>query len=182
VTEKETEQVQILVDSTGLEIKTSENSNEKLKSELEFEKISEIIKSTFEIENPELKEVPKPWKTEYYSLLDSTKVKSFKRYSDFLIIEYDNAKISESEFDKIKTIAKKSINNKKELFNYYLVFSKGGTSFNLVNKWIVTHQLRCNMYPEDYEIDKQMTSEFEKLNYEVDWIRTYCGWGKMEIK
>ncbi|MDG4715327.1 hypothetical protein [Winogradskyella marincola] len=179
-TEKETEQIQIVTDST--EFKTAEKQIEKIKPELEFQKISETIKTNFGIENPKLKEVFKPWKTEYYKLIDSTKVKSFKHYSEFLIIEFENQTDSDIEFKKIKTIAEKSLKDKKELFDYYGIFSKGGISFNKVDKWIIAHLLRCNMYPKDYDIDKKFTSELEKFDSETDWIRSYCGWGKMEIK
>jgi len=182
VTEKETEQGEIVIDSIGLKIKTVEKQIGKVKTKLEFEKLSKIIKSNFEIENFELKEIYKPWEKEYYTLIDSNTVKSFKMYSDFLIIEFDNSLISESEFDKIKTVAKKSLINKKELFDYYGVFRKGGVSFNQIDKWIIVHFLRCNMYPKDYEIDKHFTSELENLNLELDWVRLFCGWGKLELK
>ena len=181
-TEKKTEQVQIIVDSTELKVKTTEKAIANIKPELEFRKISETIKMNFGIENPEFKEVYKPLEMEYYTLIDSTKVKSFKKYSEFLIIEFENQNDSDIEFKKIKTIAEKSLNDKKELFDYYGVFSKGGISFNKVGKWIIGHFLRCNMYPKDYEVDKKFTSELEKLDSELDWIRTYCGWGKMELK
>ncbi len=180
MTKNETEQVQIVVDPRGLEIKTTENPNGKLK--LEFEKISDIIKSTFEIEKPEYKKVFKPLKMEYYTLIDSTKVNSFKKYSEFLIIEFENQNDTDNEFKKIKTIAEKSLKDKKELFDYYGIFSKSGISFNKVDNWIIAHLLRCNMNPKDYEIDKKFSSELEKLDSEVDWIRSYCGWGKIEIK
>lgn len=158
VTKKKTEQVQIVVDSTELKVKTTEKQIEKIKPELEFQKISEKIKMNFGIENPEFKEVYKPLEMEYYTLIDSNKVKSFKKYSEFLIIEFENQSDSDIEFKKIKTIAKKSLNDKKELFDYYGIFSKGGISFNKVDKWIIAHLLRCNMYPKDYEIDKRFTS------------------------
>ena len=181
-TEKKTELVQIVVDSTELKVKTTEKEIANIIPELEFRKISETIKMNFGIENPEFKEVYKPLEKEYYTLIDSNKVKSFKKYSEFLIIEFENQNDSDIEFKKIKTIVEKSLKDKKELFDYYGVFSKGGISFNKVDKWIVGHFLRCNMYPKDYEIDKKFTSELEKLDSEIDWIRTYCGWGKIEIK
>ena len=162
-TEKETEQIQIIVDSTELKVKATEKQIEDIKPELEFQKISEIIKMNFGIENSDFKIVFKPLEMEYYTLIDSNRVKSFKKYSEFLIIE-------------------KSLKDKKELFDYYGIFSKGGISFNKVDKWIIAHLLRCNMYPKDYDIDKKFTSELEKLDSEIDWIRSYCGWGKMEIK
>lgn len=179
-TEKKTEQVQIVADST--EFKIAEKQIEKIKPKLEFQKISETIKTNFGIENPEFKEAYKPLEMEYYTIIDSSKVISFKRYSEFLIIEFENQTDSDIEFKKIKTIAEKSLKDKKELFDYYGVFSKGGISFNKADKWIIAHLLRCNMYPKDYEIDKKFTSELEKLDSEIDWIRSYCGWGKMEIK
>lgn len=182
VTDKETEQVRTVVDLTELQIKTIEKPDEKIKTELEFEKISEIIKSNFGIENPEFIKVFEQLEMEYYTLIDSSKVKSFKKYTEFLIIEFENSTDSDYEFKKIKTIAEKSLKDKKELFDYYGIFSKGGISFNKADKWIIGHLLRCNMYPKDYDIDKKITSELEKLDFEVDWIRSYCGWGKMEIK
>ncbi|GAA3592638.1 hypothetical protein Q4Q39_05705 [Flavivirga amylovorans] len=182
VTEKETEEVQIVVDSTELIIKTDEKQNGKSKSKLKFEKISETIKSTFKIENLELKEMYKPLKDEYFTLIDSNKVKTFKRYSEFLIIEFENPSDSQNEFNKIKTVAEKSLKDKKELFDYYGIFWKGGISFNQTDKWIIAHFLSCSMYPKDYEIDKQFTTDLEKVAFEVDWIRSYCGWGKMELK
>lgn len=181
-TEKETEQIQIAADSTKLKINAYEKQIKKIKPELEFQKISEIIKTNFGTKNPEFKEVYKPLEMEYYTIIDSSKVISFKRYSEFLIIEFENQTNSNVEFKKIKTIAEKSLKDKKKLFDYYGVFSKGGISFNKTDKWIIAHLLRCNMYPKDYKIDKNFTSELEKLDSEIDWIRSYCGWGKMEIK
>lgn len=181
-TEKETEQIQIVVDSTELKVKATEKQIDKIKPELEFQKISEIIKMNFGLENSEFKKVFKPLEMEYYTLIDSNRVKSFKKYSEFLIIEFENQTDCDIEFKKIKSIAKKSLKDKKELFDYYGIFSKGGISFNKVDKWIIAHLLRCNMYPKDYDIDKKFTSELEKLDFGIDWIRSYCGWGKMEIK
>jgi len=181
-TEKETEQTQSVYDLTELKVKVVEKQIEKIKPELEFQKISGIIKMNFRLENSEFKKVFKPLEMEYYTLIDSNRVKSFKKYSEFLIIEFDKQTDCDIEFKKIKTIAEKSLKDKKELFDYYGIFSKGGISFNKVDKWIITHLLRCNIYPKDYDIDKKFTSELEKLDSEIDWIRSYCGWGKMEIK
>ena len=182
VTKTETEQAQILVDSNDLKIETAEKQIEQNHPELEFEKISEIIKYTFEIENLKFTNAHKNIKESYYPLLDSTKIKKIKHYPNFIIIEFTNKENAENEFGKIKTIAKKSLSDKKELFDYYGIFSKSGISYNKVDKWLIGHLLRCNMYPKDYEIDKKFTSELEKLNIEIDWIRSYCGWGKMELK
>lgn len=153
-----------------------------LKSKLEFEKISDIIKSTFNIENVEPKRLYKSTQTEYYKIIDSSKVANFKRYPNFLIIELENPTSAKNEFEKIKTIAKKSINNRRNLTQYHHVFSKGGISFNQIDKWIICHLLRCNMNSKDYEIDKKFTSNLETLNIEMDWISSTCGWGKLELK
>lgn len=180
VTKKEIEQVQIKDDSTELKFENLEK--EKVKRELEFKQISEIIKSNFKIENLEFSNAHKILIKSYYPLLDSTKIKNFKHYPKFLVIEFTSKESAENEFEKIKTIAKKSLKDKKELFNYYGIFSKSGISYNKVDKWVIGHLLGCNMYPIDYEIDKNFTSELKKLDAEVDWIRSFCGWGKMEIK
>jgi hypothetical protein len=175
-TEKKTEQLQIEIDSSELKIKTVEKKIEDNQPELEFDQISEIIKSTFEIENLKFTKANKIINESFYPLLDSTKIKEIKHYPSFILIEFNNKENAEIEFGKIKTIAEKSLTDKKELFDYYGIFSKSGISYNQVDKWIVGHLLRCNMYPKDYEIDKKFTSELEKLDSEIDWIRSYCGW------
>ena len=180
--EKETEQIQIVVDSTELNNTTTEKQNVKIKPDLEFKEISGTIKSHFGIESIEFTKAHKILKESFYPLLDSTKIKGFKHYPEFLVIEFTNLENAENEFEKIKLVAQKILENKKELHGYYNIFHKSGVSYNQIDKWIVSHLLACNMEPKDYEIDKNFTSELEKLGYEVDWIRSFCGWGKMEIK
>ena len=179
--DKEFQTDQVVIDSTDLKIESDRKQKDLKESTLKFKKLSEVIDSTFDVKNAELKEVHKPWKKEYYSLIDSTNIKSFQKYSEFLIIEFHDSKNSISEFDKIKAIAEKSISNKKELFPYYHVFRKGGVSFFRIDKWIIIHFLRCNMYPKEYDIEKQFTTEFENLNFEVNLIRMRCGWAKAEF-
>ncbi len=182
MTEKETEQVQIVVDSTGLKIKTAEKQIKKNQFEFEFDKISEIIKSTFEIENLKFTNADKIINESFYPLLDSTKIKNFKHYPSFIVIEFTNKENAENEFGKIKSVAQKALMNKNELHDYYNIFHKSGISYNLIDKWIVGHLLACNMYPKDYEIDKQFTSGLEQLDSQVDWVRSFCGWSKIEVK
>jgi len=180
--EKENKNYKAKTESIIPVTKPPENKLDNLKFKLEFEKISDIIKSTFNVKNIEPKKLYKSTQTEYYKLIDSSKVIDFKRYSNFLIIEFENPTSAKIEFEKIKTIAKKSINNRRNITEYHHIFSKGGISFNQIDKWIICHLLSCNMNPKDYEIDKKFTSNLETLNIEVDWITSTCGWGKLELK
>ncbi|WP_425075962.1 hypothetical protein [Psychroserpens sp. S379A] len=168
-------------DSTDLRTEFNGKELNFTKPTLEFEKILETIDSTFQIKNAELNEVFKPWKEEYYSILDSTKIKKFQKYSEFLIIEFYDNDISLSEFDKLSAIAKKSEQDKKELFPFYQVFRKGGITFNNIDKWIIIHFLRCNMSKEEYEMDSLFTNILKDLNSESSSMRMRCGWPKTEF-
>ncbi|MDJ0646283.1 MAG: hypothetical protein QNJ57_09915 [Flavobacteriaceae bacterium] len=179
---KESKETPLRVDSTEAKFASIYDQMESIESELEFETISQTLESTFKFGKPELKPVYKPLVANYYSLIDSNKVINFKSYLTFLIIEFDSPLNSKKEFAKIKAIAQESLNDKSVFKEYGGIFSKGGISFNQIDKWIIAHYLRCNMLAKDYETDKKFTTELEKLNFELDWLRSYCGWAKMEIK
>jgi|GEM_PF-2773559 len=155
---------------------------EKKAPTLKLEAITQTLSKHFDIQNTELKPASKRSQKYFHELLDATQIKSFKKLRDIYLIEYENATITAAEFGKLKAVAKQGLKQRKELRAYGQIFEKGGRSFNQVGKWIIVHDLRCNMYPKDYKIDRQFTTESEKLGFEVDWIRIYCGWGKLEIK
>lgn len=155
---------------------------ENKSSVLEFKSIDSIIISTFKIKNTELEDVHIRRKITFYQLLDSTKIERFIKRLTFTIIEFDNIETSKNQFKNIKDVAKKGINDRKELYEYMGFFGKGGTSFNQIDKWIIIHSLRCNMNLSDHELDRQFTVELMNLNNDVDWVRNYCGWSKFEIK
>ena len=180
--EKGSEKTQINVDSTETKSAPIDLDRETIESELEFEDIAQIIESTFQYGDLELTPAYGPLEDNYYTLIDSSKVKSFKRYLIFLIIEFNTPLDAKYEFAKIKAIAEKSRDDKNVLNDYSGVFSKSGISFNQIDRWIITHSLRCNMLAKDYELDKKLTAELEKMNLGIDWLRCYCGWAKMEIK
>ncbi len=152
------------------------------KKNLDFELIEQTIETTFNIKIDKLKILPFDFKKNYHPLLDSTEIKTIKWLKGFKIIEFENSNISKVEFKKLKAVANKALKNKRALFDYHGIFHKSGVSYNQIDKWIIVHSLRCNMYPKDYKLDKLFTSNLEKLDNEVDWVKSYCGWGKIEVK
>ena len=146
---------------------------------LEFEYVSDIIKSTFKIRELKLRNIRSQVADAFNTVLDSTKIEAIEEYSDFLLIEIEDSEMATEEFEKLKAFAARN-NIKRD--EYHDIFRKGGISFNKLENWIIAHYLRCNMRPKEYEIDKSFSLKLEKLNADADWIRSSCGWTNIELK
>jgi len=162
------------------EINAGNVETQELNPNLEFNYISDLIQSTFKNEKFQPSTLFNRVEGAYQKVLDLGKIETIQEYSDFLLIELKDSKVAKIEFGKLRALAK--LTGRERADEFHDLFRKGGISFNLVENWIVAHYLRCSMDPNEYELDKRFTSELEKSHTEVDWIRSYCGWSKLEMK
>ena len=88
---------------------------------------------------------------------------------------------SKIEYEKIKSKAEDLKTNKRLASKYHKIFGKGGVTYIQMDKWIIAHFLRCNMTHDDYNLDKKFVGNLEIFNKDINWIRSYCGWKKIEI-
>lgn len=160
---------EITVSNTLSEIDTME------KSEIYLEKILSIIDSIYDLDSVELNK--KFWgKERFFKHIDSTNMIEWKSYLTFTIFEFQSPEFSKKEYEKIKSIKKKIDNQEKFEFDPYDIFVKSGVTYVLLDNFIISHQLRCNMEKHHYDTDTEFAKTLTSLSTKSsDWLTFRCG-------
>ena len=144
--------------------------------------LADIIDSIYNLQSIEFLPASKRAKNNFYEFTDSSNVIEFKSYISFQIVTYTSDSAASLEFAKIKGIATILKERRSYTMNIDHLLKKGGISIILADNKIISHDLRCNMAPVDYENNKKLISRIEQQATKSDWVTSFCGWSKVEMK
>ena len=154
------------------------SSSEILESQ--EKKILEIIDTVFNLDSIDLENPKNHIKSSFYEHIDSSNVIDFKKYLTFNILEFNTETNANNEFKKIKSIVDSIKSNPRLGSHYHRFILKSGVTFIYFDNYILSHNLRCNMEPIDYEKDMNFINNIELLHSNTKWLRIKCGWCKFE--
>lgn len=167
-----------IVESPAGPIVYNEISNLGLLDEAE---IIEKIKLIYNLDSVEFADEHN-YDEEYFAKVFNSKyIEYSKRYKSISYFKFESAKKSKEAFQNIKSVGIEIKDDRKFPENVELYFGKGGETYIWFNSFIISHGLRCNMSIDDYELDERLALELIELAENGEWLRSYCGWTKMEI-
>lgn len=143
--------------------------------------ISNAIKEIYDLESVKFKDCLWYDESDFEKLFGIAKVSSSYEFGRFVLFQFDSQEVSSNAFNNIKKMAEELKNQRKYPEDVELIFSKGGKTYILAEQFILTHALRCNMTKREYQLDKELALKIAEQTKKSSWLRSHCGWGKMEI-